>query len=64
MVGWRHATSGYGPTTTTRTTHRYARHDLDEPTREKSPRRDSPAKPPANFLQEPMCFPALVTYCT
>jgi len=61
MVGWRHATSGYGPTTTTRsttgtrgTTWRAGESPPDET------RRQLPANPP----QEPMCFPALVTYCT
>ncbi|MGW4499530.1 hypothetical protein ACWENR_13090 [Micromonospora sp. NPDC004336] len=62
MVGWRLATSGYGPTTTTRTTGPRG-HDPVAGT-ETSPDPLTPARPPADPYQEPMCFPALVTYCT
>ncbi|GAA4568284.1 hypothetical protein GCM10023176_22330 [Micromonospora coerulea] len=54
---------GYGPTTTENLISRSMRHDPD--TGPNCPPISSRRlDPPADPSQEPMCFPAPVTYCT
>lgn len=63
MVGWRSTTSGYGPTSTTPSTGPRGTTPSPDPHLVPPFRTGRPATP-AIPSQEPMCFPAPVTFCT